>query len=167
MHGYWSTSSRFHLLHQAWHIGTDNDLAVAMVMSALLSIVYEFLDLIYYRIVTKLRQTEKNFQQSTACNPTVLPRRCIGSLLYVIRVINGYIIMLCVMTMNVWIVLSVLVGTMLGYFTKYYFRGKMSTKTKEETKNKGEQCEQRPNCHNTSNEAETLLLQNTPCGYLS
>ncbi|XP_061186723.1 protein SLC31A2-like [Saccostrea echinata] len=164
MHGYWTTSTKLHFLHDAWHLGTETGIAIAMAISAILSFVYEFLDLIYYRIITTMRQTENNFQQSTACNPIVLPRRCIGSLLYIIRVINGYILMLCVMTMNVWIFVSVLVGTMLGFFIKYYFRGKISSKSKEEAKIKEAQPEQRPNCHNTSNEAETLLLQNIPCG---
>ena len=38
------------------------------------------------------------------------------SALHILRVIIGYILMLCVMTMNLWILASVLVGGGVGYF---------------------------------------------------
>ena len=38
------------------------------------------------------------------------------SALHILRVIIGYILMLCVMTMNLWILASVLVGCGVGYF---------------------------------------------------
>ena len=38
------------------------------------------------------------------------------SAFHILRVIIGYILMLCVMTMNLWILASVLVGGGVGYF---------------------------------------------------
>lgn len=40
----------------------------------------------------------------------------IQSALHLLRVIIGYLLMLCVMTMNLWILASVIVGGGVGYF---------------------------------------------------
>ncbi|CAC5382768.1 SLC31A2 [Mytilus coruscus] len=41
---------------------------------------------------------------------------CKSAAIHVIRIILGYTLMLCVMTMNIWIIVSVLVGCAIGYF---------------------------------------------------
>ncbi|XP_062619592.1 uncharacterized protein LOC134281139 [Saccostrea cucullata] len=60
---------------------------------------------------------EKTLQISK-CNPTSLKIRLITSIFHICGVIIGYILMLCVMTMNVWILISILLGTFAGHHFK-------------------------------------------------
>ncbi|KAG7258390.1 hypothetical protein CRUP_038621 [Coryphaenoides rupestris] len=51
----------------------------------------------------------------------------IQTVLQVFQVTLGYMIMLCVMTYNVWIFLGVVLGSGLGYFLAYPLLGRLST----------------------------------------
>lgn len=51
----------------------------------------------------------------------------IQTALQVFQVTLGYMIMLCVMTYNVWIFLGVVLGSGLGYFLAYPLLGRLST----------------------------------------
>ncbi|XP_048731511.1 uncharacterized protein LOC125648436 [Ostrea edulis] len=163
MYSYWTTITRSHLIHDAWNLGTDSGLAVAMIIGAVLSIVFEFIDLIHFRIFRRFIEIENSFQQSTACNPSVLPRRFITTLLYIVRVSSAYILMLCVMSMNIWILVSVLLGTMLGFFTKQYFKKIIFLGSEEKVKINDPEHENRPNCNSTPNQTQPLLLQTGAC----
>lgn len=43
--------------------------------------------------------------------------------LHVVQVVLGYMLMLCVMSYNVWIFLGVIVGSLLGYFIAFPLSG--------------------------------------------
>ncbi|XP_062867728.1 probable low affinity copper uptake protein 2 [Trichomycterus rosablanca] len=47
--------------------------------------------------------------------------RSVQTGLHVIQVVLGYMLMLCVMSYNVWIFLGVIIGSMLGYFVAFPF----------------------------------------------
>lgn len=166
MYSYWTTLTRTHLIHDAWHLGTPSGIAMAMVASAVLAFLFEVITLIHYRVITRLHEIENNFQQSTSCNPFVLPRRLLGTFLYLIRVTVAYLLMLCVMSMNALILVAILVGTAIGFFLKGLLKKRIYSSQKDEEiinlslQNKDE----RPNCRNTSNQAEPLLIPKGHCG---
>lgn len=163
---YWTTLTRTHLIHDAWHLGTPSGIAMAMVAGAVLAFLFEFITLIQYRVITRLHEIENNFQQSTSCNPFVLPRRLLGTFLYIIRVTVVYLLMLCVMSMNVLILVAILVGTGIGFYLKGFFKTRFySIQNDEEMINLSLQNkDERPNCRNTSNLSEPLLIPKGHCG---
>lgn len=164
---YWTTLTRTHLIHDAWHLGEPSGIAMAMVTGAVLALLFEFITLIHYKVITRLHEIETNFQQSTICNPSVLPRRLLGTFLYIIRVTVAYLLMLCVMSMNVLILVAILVGTGIGIYLKGLFKKRIfySSQNDEEIINLSLQNkDERPNCRNTSNQAEPLLIPKGHCG---
>lgn len=96
----------------------------------------------------------------------MLPRRLLGTFLYLIRVTVAYLLMLCVMSMNALILVAILVGTAIGFFLKGLLKKRIYSSQKDEKiinlslQNKDE----RPNCRNTSNQAEPLLIPKGHCG---
>ncbi|KAM9451488.1 protein SLC31A2 [Clarias gariepinus] len=48
----------------------------------------------------------------------------VRTLLHIVQVVLGYMLMLCVMSYNVWIFLGVIVGSLLGYFIAYPLLGR-------------------------------------------
>lgn len=95
----------------------------------------------------------------------MLPRRLLGTFLYIIRVTVAYLLMLCVMSMNALILIAVLVGTAIGFFLKGLLKKRIySIKKDEEIINLSLQNkDERPNCRNTSNQAEPLLIPKGHC----
>ncbi|XP_072517948.1 protein SLC31A2 [Salminus brasiliensis] len=51
--------------------------------------------------------------------------------LHIVQVILGYMLMLCVMSYNVWIFLGVIVGSLLGYFLAFPLLGHMKYNLRE------------------------------------
>lgn len=164
MYSFWTTLTRTHFLHDAWHLGTPSGIAMAMVAGAVLAFLFEFITLFHYGVITKLHEMESNFPQSTTCNPFVLPRRLLGTCLYILRVTIAYILMLCVMSMNVLILISILVGTAIGFFLKGCFNRKMNSDQNDVEINLSLQNkDERPNCRNTSKQSEPLLIPKGHC----
>lgn len=122
------TSSIF--LFFRWHTDTFLGLATGMVFSAVFGIVFESIHLIEYK-VPKLKRHEKSFYNRS--NVAIMLAR---SVLHIFRVLVGYILMLCVMTMNLWILASVVLGCGIGYFLlrPWIYREKLATDRKIKTR---------------------------------
>ena len=98
------------------------------------------------------------------CNPAVLPRRCIGTILFTLRATVAYFLMLCVMSMNVLILISVLVGSGLGFFLLGILKKRIpSPQAVEDDDNLKIQLGERPNCRKTTKPTEPLLISDGPC----
>ncbi|KAI4902652.1 hypothetical protein NFI96_028711 [Prochilodus magdalenae] len=48
---------------------------------------------------------------------------CLQTVLHIVQVVLGYMLMLCVMSYNIWIFLGVIVGSLLGYFLAFPLLG--------------------------------------------
>ncbi|XP_061186912.1 protein SLC31A2-like [Saccostrea echinata] len=117
MSSWWTTLTRSHVLHEEWCLDTYTGLICAMVAAAVLSVIFELLGVIMLRIVYICWPKGIPLQNSK-CNPPSLLIRLITSIFHICGVIIGYILMLCVMTMNIWIFLSILLGTLAGHHFK-------------------------------------------------
>ncbi|KAJ3604768.1 hypothetical protein NHX12_026820 [Muraenolepis orangiensis] len=69
--------------------------------------------------------TEKNYLMSSQDDMRWLLHG-VQTALHVFQVALGYMLMLCVMTYNVWIFLGVLMGSGLGYFLAFPLFGRLS-----------------------------------------
>jgi hypothetical protein len=65
--------------------------------------------------------------------------------------------------MNIWILVSVLFGTMIGFFTKQYFKKFLYLGSQEKVGINDPELENRPNCNSTPNPTLPLLLQTASC----
>lgn len=98
------------------------------------------------------------------CNPAILPRRSIGTILYTLRITVAYFLMLCVMSMNVLILISVLVGSGLGFFLLGILKKRIPSPQTVEDDDRKIQMGERPNCRKTTKPTEPLLISHGPCG---
>ncbi|XP_078333128.1 uncharacterized protein LOC111104198 isoform X2 [Crassostrea virginica] len=124
----WTTFTRSRLLHDAWRLDTYLGLICAMVSAAVLSFLYEYFDIFKLKVVKLFLPHKKSLtctaHEATTQEGSSLPARLVSTAFYTCRVVLVYVLMLFVMTMNVWILVTVLLGTGAGYISK------KSTKTK-------------------------------------
>lgn len=57
--GFWTTLTRSQLLHDAWRLDTYEGLIAAMVTAAILSILFEYIDIIKLKVVNRFWPREK------------------------------------------------------------------------------------------------------------
>ncbi|XP_062621207.1 protein SLC31A2-like [Saccostrea cucullata] len=117
MNFWWTTYTRAHMLHKAWRLDTYTGLIFAMVLAAVLSFVFEFMDIIKLKFL-KTCWPDRRFLRASNCSLFSVNIRLTTTIFYTLQLIMTYILMLSVMTMNVWILLTVLLGTAAGYFFK-------------------------------------------------
>lgn len=130
--GFWTTLTRSQLLHDAWRLDTYSGLIGAIVTAAILSVLYEYIDIIKLKVVNRFwPQVLKSSQH----NSSSIPVRFTTTAFYICRVLIVYILMLCVMTMNVWILVAVLLGTSAGHFLKRIMKRKELSRSDMEVGN--------------------------------
>ena len=93
-----------------WRTDSFVGLITGMIVTTLLGFIFESL----YLFGSKLPHIKRH--ESDVYNKRNVTVMLMQSALHILRVIIGYILMLCVMTMNLWILASVLVGGGVGYF---------------------------------------------------
>ncbi|KAH9523745.1 hypothetical protein Btru_040816 [Bulinus truncatus] len=97
-------------LFKDWHICSTQDYAIALVVVCLLTIVYEV-------IQGLLRLAEWTKDRTRRSSITLfLLSHVVPSVLHLLRVGFGYILMISVMTFNVWMLLTVTLAAGFGYF---------------------------------------------------
>ncbi|XP_076103863.1 protein SLC31A2-like [Mytilus galloprovincialis] len=103
------TTSNFLFLQ--WKTDDHIGLVVGMITTVVLGVLFESLHL----IESKLQKGETSDSKRT-----VKMAKCafVGkrTAIHMTRVVLGYVLMLCVMIMNVWIIGSVVLGYAIGYF---------------------------------------------------
>lgn len=132
--GFWTTLTRSHLLHDAWRLDTYSGLIAAMVTAAILSVLFEYIDIIKLKVVNIFWPHEKALK-SKEHNSSSIPMRLTTTVFYMCRALVVYILMLCIMTMNVWILLTVLLGTLAGNFLKRIMKRKEFSRSDMEVGN--------------------------------
>ena len=63
--------------------------------------------------ICRCNENEASTQEASS-----LPARLVSMAFHMCRVVVVYVLMLCVMTMNVWILVTILLGTGAGYISK-------------------------------------------------
>lgn len=132
--GFWTTLTRSQLLHDAWRLDTYEGLIAAMVTAVILSILFEYIDIIKLKVVNRFWPREKVLK-SKEHNSSSIAVRLTTTVFYTCRVLIVYILMLCVMTMNVWILVTVLLGTSAGHFLKRIIKRKEFSRSDMEVGN--------------------------------
>ncbi|XP_071119274.1 protein SLC31A2-like [Haliotis cracherodii] len=107
----WTSSS---LLFRSWYLDSMHGLVTAMVFSSVLSVVYEGSKFYYH--IGKILQTRKSTNRWQGTFVAHYVSRMWKALAYTIHFLIGYILMLCTMTYNVWILLAVCIGSGIGHF---------------------------------------------------
>ncbi|XP_061186819.1 protein SLC31A2-like [Saccostrea echinata] len=105
------------MLHDAWRLDTYTGLIFAMVLAAVLSLVFELMDIIKLKLLKKCWPDGRSLQNSN-CSLSSINLRLTKAIFYTCQLIMTYILMLCVMTMNIWILVTILLGTAAGYYCK-------------------------------------------------
>lgn len=85
-------------------------LVTGMIVTSLLGIIFESLYIFGSKLPTINRHESDVYNKR---NVTIM---LMQSALHILRIVIGYMLMLCVMTMNLWILASVLLGGGVGYF---------------------------------------------------
>lgn len=102
------------LIVPQWSTNTIYGLVTAMVAAIFAAVGYEFLN----EYSRHLRNRNIRYHSGSRCCGTEVFGCCdklVLSILLMIRVVVGYFMMLCVMTMNIWLLISVVVGAGIGY----------------------------------------------------
>ncbi|KAK6188572.1 hypothetical protein SNE40_004720 [Patella caerulea] len=112
------------MLFQAWPTSTMAGLVMAIISTSMLAFIYEGLRYYVYVHSALDKRGEKCPKNATKYK---LLSRISGSLLHMLHFTIGYILMLAVMTFNVWIFVSLILGATLGYFfirptVEHYFK---------------------------------------------
>lgn len=112
-----SLQSSFQLLFEEVHISSTKDIVIAMMIVAAGSILFECLNftlhLREHHRDYNMKQVKSNYRYHRTCYQLV------SSLCRMISAALAYLIMLCVMTMSIWLLISVVLGSGLGHlFTR-------------------------------------------------
>uniref|UniRef100_A0AAY5EK31 Copper transport protein n=1 Tax=Electrophorus electricus TaxID=8005 RepID=A0AAY5EK31_ELEEL len=138
---YFESSSNVTLLFDFWNVHGPGGMVLSVFVVLLLTVIYELLKV----WKTTLEKQSKPPPSSSLTNspsevclaptdltaPTVVATLSANSWLlhsfqtgvHVVHVVLGYMLMLCVMSYNVWIFLGVMVGSALGYFLSFPLLG--------------------------------------------
>ncbi|XP_041049073.1 probable low affinity copper uptake protein 2 isoform X2 [Carcharodon carcharias] len=131
---YFFVSDQVILLFDFWNVHSVAGMVLTVVIVLLMTLSYEILKVETVKLDKKildLMTATPNTQDETAetlpINPnaqnTSLKRwiwiYVLRSLLHIIQVILSYLLMLCVMSYNVWVFLSIIAGAGIGYFLAY------------------------------------------------
>ncbi|XP_067677738.1 protein SLC31A2-like isoform X1 [Haliotis asinina] len=107
----WTASS---LLLRAWRLDTVHGLVTGIMFCCVLSVVYEGSKFYYH--IGKILHSRKSTSRWQGTLVAHYVSRMWKALAYTIHFLIGYILMLCTMTYNVWLVLAVCLGAGIGYF---------------------------------------------------
>jgi len=120
MQHYFHTSSKSVLLFEEWKIETWKGMFVSTLIIFMLTIVYEFCSSYHkylnYSLNIKQERLARDEQSKISTQYKRFRRHIRSLLFYILQLLFGYVIMLLVMTYQVYILTSVLVGVGFGYF---------------------------------------------------
>lgn len=102
-----------HLIIPQWSTGSIYGLVAAMLAAIFAGVGYEFIN--EYSRHLHNRYTRKDGSRCCGVDVFGCCEKFFMSILVVIRVIVGYFMMLCIMTMNIWLLVSVILGAGIGY----------------------------------------------------
>ncbi|XP_021357638.1 uncharacterized protein LOC110453126 [Mizuhopecten yessoensis] len=106
-----------------WDTGTVPGLVCAMVVSVVLSVLLEYIHVLM-KYTLEQNSAEKSVkyrkERSMFCSDS-MKTQVIVTIYHVLRVAVGYCLMLFVMTFNVWIYTSVVLGSGTGFFLSHAF----------------------------------------------
>ncbi|XP_078082743.1 protein SLC31A2 isoform X2 [Mustelus asterias] len=122
------------LLFDFWNVHSVAGMVLTMVIVLLMTVSYEILKVETVNLDKKildLMTATPNIQDETAETLPINPNaqnssqkrwiwvHVLQSLLHIIRVVLSYFLMLCAMSYNLWVFLSVIAGAGIGYFLAY------------------------------------------------
>jgi len=119
---YFFASTNTTILFLDWTTSSWNSLLIACVGIFVLSLFYEALNA-FSLYISRLSVTARKTSKQSSCGKAIY-LHLLQSLLHVITIIIGYLLMLVVMTFNVWLFIPIVSGCGLGYVV---IRWKMST----------------------------------------
>ncbi|XP_036361446.1 probable low affinity copper uptake protein 2 [Octopus sinensis] len=107
-----STSGNF--LFYGWHIDTILGLILALITTTLAALLSEGLK--YVRYLSKKQRGQRKGKPSAKVFLQNMKTRLWQSCLHMLQTGTGLFLMLCSMSYNTWIFISIIVGSSLGYF---------------------------------------------------
>ncbi|XP_072421649.1 protein SLC31A2 [Chiloscyllium punctatum] len=131
---YFFASDQVVLLFDFWNIHSVAGMVLTVVIVLLMTVLYEMLKVETVKLDKKILDlvaAPPNPQDETAetlpINPNSQKTSCkrwiwvhvLQSVLHIIQVVLSYFLMLCAMSYNVWVFLSVIAGAGIGYFVAY------------------------------------------------
>ncbi|XP_059494128.1 probable low affinity copper uptake protein 2 [Stegostoma tigrinum] len=131
---YFFVSDQVVLLFDFWNIHSVEGMVLTVVIVLLVTVSYEMLKVETVKLDKKildLMAAPPNPQDGTAetlpINPNSQNISCkrwiwvhvLQSVLHIIQVVLSYFLMLCAMSYNVWVFLSLIAGAGIGYFVAY------------------------------------------------
>ncbi|XP_018588409.1 protein SLC31A2 [Scleropages formosus] len=139
-------SSSVTLLFDFWDVHGPAGMVLSVFVVLLLTVIYELLKvgkvwLSERQLPTQPIAESLGSNTTLASNPsemslaTTEPQRtlvnkwllhCLQTAVHVVQVALGYMLMLCVMSYNVWIFLGVILGSVIGYFLAFPLVGRYS-----------------------------------------
>ncbi|XP_007907818.1 probable low affinity copper uptake protein 2 [Callorhinchus milii] len=132
MHFY--VSDRVLLLFSCWNVHSLTGMLLTMMVILLIATVYEILKVLTVKLDKKaldlITPTPLTAEEVTETAPNNSARNSSSrqrwirlhssqSLLHIVQVAISYLLMLCAMSYNVWVFLSIVVGAGIGYFLAY------------------------------------------------
>ncbi|KAL4609382.1 putative low affinity copper uptake protein 2 [Arapaima gigas] len=140
---YFVDSSNVTLLFDFWDVHGPAGMALSVLVVLLLTVLYELLKVgklwlsdrqLPVQLPVQLPSESLGSDSTLASSPSQTslaptePHRspvnkwwlhCLQSAVHLIQVVLGYMLMLCVMSYNVWIFLGVILGSVIGYFLSF------------------------------------------------
>ncbi|XP_074871594.1 protein SLC31A2 [Carettochelys insculpta] len=125
------------LLFDFWNIHSPAGMVLSVLVVLLLAVLYEVLKISKTKLLRRtllaiprsvsqqsLREPDSGSVNSNLGQQSTSSKRWFlyhvsQSLFYLAQVVTGYLVMLVVMSYNVWIFLGVIVGSALGYYLAY------------------------------------------------
>ncbi|XP_078406418.1 protein SLC31A2 isoform X1 [Cetorhinus maximus] len=131
---YFFVSDQVILLFDFWNVHSVAGMVLTVVIVLVMTLSYEILKVETVKLDKKildLMTATPNTQDETAETLPINPNTqntsqkrwiwiyVLRSLLHIIQVILSYLLMLCAMSYNVWVFLSIIAGAGIGYFLAY------------------------------------------------
>ncbi|GAB1600627.1 high affinity copper uptake protein 1 [Argonauta hians] len=108
-----NTDNNISLLVSIWKINSIKALTFSSIIIGVLALLHQGIK--FLLVYTEAEDIHKQLTEGTRSR-CCTKRRLLQTLLHMIKVANGYILMLVVMTFNIWIFITVVCGLTAGYF---------------------------------------------------
>ncbi|XP_052256349.1 uncharacterized protein LOC127861703 [Dreissena polymorpha] len=114
-HQYFMTETNGDFIFQGVHIWSVAGIAIAMVIVMILSALWQTLQYWYNQLQNRVLASRNDRHSAVMHNRTHCKMTC----LRMTTVLLGHVTMLCVMSMNIWLLVAVVMGSGLAYLFLY------------------------------------------------